>query len=440
MSDTKIDARQQELINILLSKISISDVIRADGFRIKEDDNRRITQCPFHYPLGESTLELDVEENRFSCSKCGFKGTVIGWLMYNNGLDFIEAVVELCSQYQIGWNDVFADDELVAAKRKRNSVLNRTIDQYASELKSNKEAMEYVKHTRQLDNDCLREFGIGWCTQAVVPKTPLNRMLWRYGVLGRRYTGEYFNRFSNRIVFPIRDVDGSVLGFGGRIIADTSKGAKYLNSSASYYFQKQNILYGLYETLLHSRSPGRVFLVEGYLDVIAMHQHGFKCAVAPLGTAINSTQILHLLRFTDHVSICFDVDTAGANATLKAIIQALEVMEDDQQLDVVLLPESYDPDKYLNEFGREMLKGQIKDAMPSEQWLAARAVRDSLSLRRTSRSNGERASEVESQGNIEIATKARVGKFYEELTPTISDDGVKRRHLTEAESVLGTKL
>ena len=190
------------------------------------------------------------------------------------------------------------------------------------------------------------------------------RRLWQHGILLRRDRDTFLPRFRERLMFPIRDADGTVIGFGGRTIApgDGARGPKYLNSPASAGFDKGRVLYGLHEALRASAAPGRLVIVEGYLDVVALAGAGVDGAVATLGTAVTEAHLLAAFAHTAHVTLCLDGDAAGHAAAARAIERALPVVRDDQVLDVVHLPPGDDPDTFVRTRGGAAFRDRLAGA------------------------------------------------------------------------------
>lgn len=438
---SKKESVLQALGDKLQNGIALIDVIENFGGRVESKDNLRITECPYHYPKGAKTVVIDVQENKFHCTDCKFKGGVIAWVMNYQGLEYVEAMVYLADYKDFTIDETYFGEEVSLAKKKRDKVLKRLTGQYCAALQASQEGLEYVGSKRQLNKESIETFNIGWCGKQISSATPLNRSLWRYGVLGRLRDGKYFNKLTHRITFPIKDEEGLIRGFGGRSISDNHEVPKYINSAASHYFRKKEILYGLYETLQHQRAPDRVILVEGYLDVVSLHQHGFKCAVAPLGTAINATQIYTALLYTEHISICFDINKAGSDATLSAICKSFDVTDGGHKIDVVRMPEGYDPDEYIREFGADSFNELLRTAQPAEDWLAHRALQESIALRRTSRSNGDKAQPGDMENDFkDVSTNARVGQFINELSDSFASAAVKKKFTSAVERQIGTKL
>lgn len=438
--DTIPPNRFQALVDRVLSKVELVDLLNAERIRLKEAESGELTApCPFHSPQGELSMVVDTDSNRFHCTHCGFKGSAVGWAMYFNGIDFVEAVIDLATHADISWSEIIANDDVRVVKARRNRLMCAVVDGYQQQAAASDEAIAYLKQTRCIDDLRIAQFGIGWCAREQLPSTRRNRDLWRYGVLGRTVKGDYYTRFGGRIVFPIKDIEGHIVGFGGRLLSDSTKGPKYLNSATSRYFQKQSILYGLYESLAYSRSPDRFIFVEGYMDVIALHQAGFHSTVATLGTAINCTQILQLFRFTDQISFCFDLDSAGSDATLKAICQALTVMEGGQLINVITLSEGDDPDSYIREHGASGFSERVNNARCVEAWLSERLTCDALARRRTSRMDNVRA-ELPADTTLDVSTQARLAMRFVDLIGDIEDSEISDKIRQLAVSTVGTQI
>lgn len=426
----------KHLVDKLLGKVSITDLAIETGHRV---DETGMCYCPFHYPLDDKTLFIEESKGLFSCSRCGFKGTSIGWMMYTQGIDFVESITELCQIYRMPYHENIQDEEIQSTYNKRNSVIDNQIRHYAGALAEHDDATDYLKNERGLSQKIIDYFALGWCDSQRLDGSKLNRSLWRYGVLGRRYDGTYFPRFGNRILFPIRDIDGACVGFGARGIEKDDKGPKYINSKSSHYFQKRNLLYGLYECLQHSPSPARIIIVEGYMDVIALYQNGFEYAVAPLGTAISSTQILHLFWHTNHVSICLDQDSSGQLGVYKTLCSAMKVIGDEQKIDVIAMPSGDDPDSFLKTHGSDGFNTLIQNATDSCAWIAQYAIEDALKRRKSARISDNKQHQQADDHEMDIAAKCRAVKTIREIA---QDNETDLRHalLQEASRIAGTQI
>ena len=313
--------------------------------------------CPFH---DEKTPSFYVNDQKqfYHCFGCGAHGDVISWMTDQRGLSFIDAIKELASEAGM---EVPAPDPVAAKKaEKRASLIDVTTaaqDWFVENLRSTegRGALSYLKD-RGLKPETLREFGFGYAPDS---KQSLNRALSRFedGMLvdsGMRIAtddGTTYDRFRDRVMLPIQDARGRVIAFGGRILGKREGIAKYLNSPDTPLFDKGRTLYNLHRASPASRQTGRIVVVEGYMDVVALAQAGISDAVAPLGTALTETQLEMLWRMVERPVLCFDGDQAGQRAAMRAITRALPLLKPSRSLSIVRLPSGLDPDDLINQRG-----------------------------------------------------------------------------------------
>jgi len=313
--------------------------------------------CPFH---NENTPSFYVNDQKgfYHCFGCGAHGDVISWMTEQRGLSFIDACKELASEAGM---EVPAPDP-VAAKRaeKRAELIDVTTDAqqwFFDNLRSpdGRAAMKYLTD-RGLKPETLAEFGFGYAPES---KQALNNALSRFedqmlvetGMRIKTDDGTTYDRFRGRVMLPIQDARGRVIAFGGRIMGSRDGIAKYLNSPDTPLFDKGRTLYNLHRASPASRQTGRVVVVEGYMDVVALAQAGFADAVAPLGTALTETQLEMLWRMVEVPVLCFDGDKAGERAAMRAISRALPLLAPMRSLSIVRLPGGMDPDDLINQDG-----------------------------------------------------------------------------------------
>ncbi len=324
--------------------------------------------CPFH---DEKTPSFTVNDQKqfYHCFGCGAHGDVISWMVEQRGLSFMDAIKELAAEAGM---EVPAPDP-VAAKRaeKRASLVDVTTaaqDWFAANLHSpeGREALAYLER-RGLSRDTLREFGFGYAPDS---KQALNRalstfddaMLVETGMRIRTDDGTTYDRFRARVMLPIQDARGRVIAFGGRILDAREGVAKYLNSPDTPLFDKGRTLYNLHRAAPASRQSGRVVVVEGYMDVVALAQAGIADAVAPLGTALTETQLELLWRMVDRPILCFDGDAAGQRAAMRAITRALPMLAPMRSLSIVRLPAGLDPDDLIAQQGKAAMENLLDNA------------------------------------------------------------------------------
>ncbi|MCC7426089.1 MAG: DNA primase [Alphaproteobacteria bacterium] len=314
--------------------------------------------CPFH---NEKSPSFTVNEAKgfFHCFGCGAHGDAIGFVMRRENLPFMEAVEKLAAEAGLAMP---RRDPGAAAAEERRTGLTGVMDQVAADyerrlrLPEGKPALDYL-HRRGLSEETIRRFRLGWSGEG---RGALLSSLGRAGVTVEQLvagglmkpanSGEGFSDlFFSRVMFPIRDRRGRVIGFGGRILGDGQP--KYVNSPETELFHKRRSLYGLDLAAEPARKAGRIIVVEGYMDVIALHQAGFPQAVAPLGTALTEEQMAELWRYAPEPLLCFDGDAAGARAAARAAELALPLIEPGRSLRFVTLPAREDPDTLIRRAG-----------------------------------------------------------------------------------------
>ena len=354
-------------IQDLLARVDIVDVV-GRHVELKKAGINHKGLCPFH---GEKSPSFIVSPSRqtYHCFGCGVHGNAIGFLMEHTGAGFIEAVEDLAQQ--VGMQvpqDERSQAEIQRAQAQKahqlslTDVLAKATEHYRKQLKGNPRAIDYLKR-RGLTGNIAAQFGLGYAPEgwrALASAFPAydDPLLVEAGLVilqddpgksaeeQRRY-----DRFRDRIMFPIRNVQGEVIGFGGRVL---DKGEpKYLNSPETPVFSKGRELYGLYEGRTGLRQRGYALVVEGYMDVVALAQHGFNNAVATLGTACTADHVHKLFRFTESVIFSFDGDAAGRRAAGRALEAALPHATDTRSIKFLFLPSEHDPDSYVRELGSE---------------------------------------------------------------------------------------
>ena len=346
--------------------------------------------CPFH---GEKSPSFIVSPTRqtYHCFGCGVHGNAVGFLMEHSGLGFVEAVEDLAQQtgMKVPEDERSAEDRERAVQQKQKQVtltdvLERASDHYRAQLKKSPRAIDYLKN-RGLTGQIAAQFALGyapegWRTLASAFPSYDDPLLAESGMVitqsgdGGKPGEEQkrYDRFRDRIMFPIRNVMGETIGFGGRVL---DKGEpKYLNSPETPVFSKGRELYGLCEARTGLRQRGYALVVEGYMDVVALAQHGFANAVATLGTACTAEHMLKLFRFTESVVFSFDGDAAGRRAAGRALEAALPHISDVRSVKFLFLPSEHDPDSYVRELGAEAFERCIAEAIPLSRQLIETAA------------------------------------------------------------------
>jgi DNA primase len=374
----------QSFIQELLSRVDVVDIV-GKYVQLKKGGANFMGLCPFH---GEKSPSFSVSPTKqfFHCFGCGKNGNAIGFLMEHAGMTFIEAVKDLAQQTGMVVPEEQQSPEdrakAAAAKAKQDSlsdVLEKAGEAYRDQLKITPHAIDYLKG-RGLSGQIAKRFGLGYAPEgwrslaSIFPKYD-DPLLAESGlVIVNEEDDKRYDRFRDRIMFPIRNIKGECIGFGGRVIGSGTP--KYLNSPETPVFHKGRELYGLYEAREALHSAGYVLVTEGYMDVVALAQLGFANAVATLGTACTPDHVQKLFRFTDSVVFSFDGDGAGRRAARKALDGALPYATDVRSIKFLFLPAEHDPDSYVREFGQEAFAEQIKQAMPLSRFLIEAASAD----------------------------------------------------------------
>ena len=360
----------KSFIQDLVARTDIVSVIQS-RIELKKRGNTHTACCPFH---AEKTPSFTISQTKqfYYCFGCGAHGNVIGFLMEYDHLTFVDAITDLAQQLGLSI-PVEAASADTAQFDTFYQLLHDAQTLYQAELKNSSVAIEYLKK-RGLTGQIAKDFAVGYAPHEweFLSKqfTQKQEALISSGMLVKRNDGsqipdhrsQAYDRFRDRIMFPIRDVRGKTIGFGGRTLTDETP--KYLNSPETPIFHKNQTLYGLYEMCQHQRKLQRALIVEGYLDVISLAQHDIRYAVATLGTAFNIKHIQILLRYTTHITFCFDGDNAGKKAAWKALTLSLPLLRDGIDLRVLFLPSTEDPDSLIRRIGKPAFEKLIDDAHP----------------------------------------------------------------------------
>ncbi|WP_019864395.1 DNA primase [Methylovulum miyakonense] len=352
-------------IDDLLARVDIVELIDSH-VPLKKTGANYVARCPFHT---EKTPSFSVNSNKqfFHCFGCGASGNAISFLMDFNHLDFVEAVEDLAAFAGLDVPRENASATLAQDKvdlQGLYDLMGRVAEFYVQQLRASaagKHAVAYLKK-RDVSGEAAKTFMLGYAPQdwQELAKRFNQRELLDAGLLGSNDNGGLYARFRHRVMFPIRDKRGRVIGFGGRVLDDSLP--KYLNSPETPLFHKGREVYGLYELLKKNAKPPRILLVEGYMDVIALAQLGVDYAVAALGTATSQAHLELLFRYTSELVFCFDGDNAGREAIWKAMEAAFSVLQDGRQIRVMLLPPPHDPDSWVREQGVERFVGHMQDS------------------------------------------------------------------------------
>ncbi len=411
-------------IERLIASVNIVDVI---GRRItlERKGGGYWAKCPFHGSGEERTASFKVYEDTgtYHCFSCKESGNAIHFLRKYDGVDFIEAVEILASQVgmEVPKQEV-AIDTSVAIK-----INNRAAEIFYEQLKSNDgiNTVSYLKE-RGISGDTAKFFQLGYsankkpslyeCLEKEFGEEDINES----GLFGKNDNGDLYDRFRDRLMFPIRNIKGECIAFGGRLIKDKKDQAKYLNSPETKTYKKKYELYGLFEIRQIDKRPDSIFLVEGYMDVIGLYQHGIKNAVASSGTAFTEEQLRKILSYTNSIYIVFDGDEAGYKASWRAAENALPLLREDTRISFIFLDSDDDPDSFIKRNGKEAFLNLAKNSKSfSEFFIETIKEQDNLSS---------------------VEGRSMVARFALPLVNKISNDTLKQAYINEISKICDLDL
>lgn len=373
----------QDFIIDLIARINIVDIV-GQRIKIKKRGKDYWGNCPFH---NEKTPSFSVSEKKqmYYCFGCGAGGSSIDFIMNYDRLSYPEAIEDLANTQGITVpyietsTDTLSNKTNISGQNTRRdlyALMDKLAHFYQLQLDSTdaQKAREYL-HNRGLDDNTISHYKIGFSpddwriTFNHVAKTSQDKKLYdQAGMLVSNDSGNQYDRFRGRIMFPIRDRQGNIIAFGGRTIKANDT-AKYINSPETAIFHKGYQLYGLYETLQVHRNPEKLVVVEGYMDVVSLAQFGIDYAVAALGTATTEDHIKLLFRATDNIIFCFDGDAAGRRAAWRALNVLLPTLVDGKQIKFIFLPDNEDPDSLVRKEGKELFVARLDKGFTLSQFL-----------------------------------------------------------------------
>ncbi len=354
-------------IDDLLSRVDIVEVI-GQSVQLKKHGTGHKGLCPFH---AENTPSFNVSSTKqfYHCFGCGASGDAIKFLREHDGLTFMEAIEKLA---------LIANVEIPKSYSKKNDSSKKLYQvndiikkHYIQNLQSNKNAMRYLE-TRGITKELISKFDIGAANDSwdsatnILKKYNHTKEGLKVGLLVES-KGKIYDRFRNRIMFPIRNTSGNIIAFGGRAL-NKDDNAKYINSPESELFYKSTELYGLYESKQEINKKDQIIIVEGYTDVVALHKNGFGNSVAALGTAFTKSHITKLLRYSKNIIFCFDGDIAGKKAAWKAMTNCLTEIRDDTNVGFSFIKDGKDPDELSNQ-DPNAFKDIIDNSLPLSDFL-----------------------------------------------------------------------
>jgi DNA primase len=364
------DSFKQDLLN----RVDIVDVV-SRYVQLKKGGANYQGLCPFH---NEKTPSFTVSPSKqfYHCFGCGEHGNAIGFLMAYGGMGYVDAVKDLAASVGMQVPERPRTREEVEREERATdlyAVMEKAMEFYRAELKKSPRAIEYLKG-RGLSGEIAARFRIGYAPdgwqglQEVFPSYE-DKSLVECGLVIEN-EGKRYDRFRDRVMFPIFSARGAVIGFGGRVIGQGEP--KYLNSPETSLFEKGREIYGLGHATEAIRTAGRVIVVEGYMDVVGLAQHGVEYAVATLGTATTPVHIQKLLKRADEIVFCFDGDDAGRKAAWRALEVSLPLATDHQPMRFMFLPQGEDPDTYIRQHGKEAFEARLREAEMLSEYLIGR--------------------------------------------------------------------
>lgn len=362
----------QSFIQDLLGRVDIVEVVDRH-VKLKRSGANYSACCPFHTEKSPS-FTVSPTKQFYHCFGCGAHGTAIGFMMEYSGMGFVDAVKDLAQSVGMQVPEE-ARSEYTQRRAEEGpdlyGVLLQAAQFYRNQLKDAPQAIEYLKR-RGLSGEIAKRFGIGyapdgWQNLEQVFPDYADKSLNIAGLVKQNEEGRRYDVFRDRIMFPIVDVRGNIIGFGGRVLGDGEP--KYLNSPETPVFEKGRELYGLFHARRAIRDAGCVIVVEGYMDVVALAQAGVEYAVATLGTATTPNHVQKLLRQSDEIVFCFDGDAAGRRAAWRALENSLTQLVDGKQLRFLFLPDGEDPDTYVRTNGKAAFEDLLAKAEPLSRFL-----------------------------------------------------------------------
>lgn len=363
----------QDFIDRLLDRVDIVEVIDRQ-VPLKKAGQNYVACCPFHREKSPS-FSVSPQKQFYHCFGCGAHGNALTFLMEHHGMGFVDAVHALAEQVGMAVpqpESTPAQHAAVARQYSLQDCLLQAARFYKYQLKHSPTAIDYLKR-RGLTGETAARFAIGyapsgWNALQGVFEDYLNPQLVEAGLLVKREDGSRYDRFRERIMFPIRNRKGQIIAFGGRVLGQGEP--KYLNSPETPLFEKGRELYGLFEARQAIREHNCVLVVEGYMDVVMLAQHGIDYVVATLGTSTTPHHIHSLLRQTDHIVFCFDGDAAGKKAAWRALESSLSQLRDGKRVSFLFLPAEHDPDSYVRAHGQAGFEAYLQQqAVPLSAYL-----------------------------------------------------------------------
>ncbi len=357
----------RSFIDDLLNRIDIIEVVDS-RVPLKKKGSEYWACCPFH---NEKSASFSVSQNKqfFHCFGCQQSGNAIGFLMDYDHMEFVEAIESLAQSIglEVPYEQGQAPRQSTPGMELLYQSLQLCSDYFRQQLKQNQVVIEYLKQ-RGISGQTAKDYAMGYAPSGWRNLQGEQKLLIEGGMLIEKNNAQHYDRFRNRLMFPIRDRRGRTIAFGGRVV-DAADNPKYLNSPETTIFHKGDEIYGLYELKKAVTNIEQIFVTEGYMDVVALAEHGVKTAVATLGTAINNAQIEKLFRSCKTLVFCFDGDTAGRKAAWRSLEQCLSSLKEGRLARFLFLPEGHDPDSFIQQFGNQAFAEQTEQSATLTEFL-----------------------------------------------------------------------
>ena len=363
----------KDFIDNLLEKSNIVDII-SNYIKLEKKGNDYWSRCPFH---NEKTSSFSVSENKqfFYCFGCGAKGNSIGFIMDHSNKTYPEAIETIANFLSI---EIPRDKEATKIYESKKIIQNSLGDTkkiFESNLKNSTKAISYLKQ-RNISGETAKLFGIGYAeddfqslNKKLINKYTKENLL-NAGLIVKKDSNSY-DKFRDRIMFPIHDTTGNIIAFGGRILNDDKEkpAAKYMNSPETTLFSKKRVLYNLHQAKKYKESKNILYIVEGYMDVIALHQANIENVVATLGTAVTEENLTQCFKYTREIICCFDGDKAGEKAAWQGVENIMKVIKDGNVISFVFLPDNNDPDNIVEKGGKKLWEQYVEKKVSIEEFI-----------------------------------------------------------------------
>jgi len=366
---------------IILDRVDIVDFL-SRYMQLKRSGKNYKGLCPFHNEKTPSFF-VSSDEQLYNCFGCDAGGSVITFVSEMENLGFIDTIEYIADEINLDLTEYMENSEEYSTKyHEKNEILEMNRQGaifFYRNLQKNNKALKYLVG-RKIDKNIIKTFGLGYISDEwntlkdyLSQKGYSIDLMYKGGLVSKSSKGSYYDKFRGRIIFPIFDVKGKIIAFGGRIIEAQEQAPKYLNSPETIVFNKSKTLYGLNIARKHIRKDAKLILVEGYMDVIMLHKYGVKNAVATLGTSFTKEHSRVIKKYVDELIICFDSDEAGQKATKRAIENTKGIIE---KVRVIQLEEGYDPDDFISEKGYDAFLHELNEAKASHMFLLDEVSKD----------------------------------------------------------------